>query len=212
MNKIMADCERLPSKKNRVARHGAIVSKAFSDRSRFQMEKEIGDLLENSGLLIPARLSVDEPGLTIKYESIKGTSAVDLIEGIDSGRTRMIFNKICNWLAEFYAIIRRRKGRQWILGDIHLRNFLYEEATGQIYGFDFEECRPGRIESDAARLCVFILHYDPAFTRRKKILATLVRENLTASLDLDKNFFQAEMERETKELLVRWAGKRYEEK
>lgn len=207
MNKILTGGERLLSKKNKVVRHGDIIYKTFSDRSRFQMEKEIGDLLENSGLLTPARLSVDEPGLTIKYENIKGPYAVDLIENIELSQTWEIFGKICNWLAGFYTLTLREKGCQWILGDIHLRNFIYECASGQIYGFDFEECRHGRIESDAARLCVFILHYDPAFTERKKTLAAFVRENLTSSLGLDEPFLQSEVERETKELLIRRAGK-----
>lgn len=207
MNKALTGGELLPGKKNRVVRYGDVVSKTFSDRSRFQMEKEIGDLLENSCILTPARLSVDEPGLVIKYENIKGTPAVDLIEDVELSQARIIFSKICAWLAEFYTLILREKGRQWILGDIHLRNFLYEEASGQIYGLDFEECRCGRIESDAARLYVFILHYDPAFTLRKKTLAALVRENLTVSLGLDETFFQAEVERETRELLIRRAGK-----
>lgn len=207
MNKMLMGGERLPGKKNEVIRYGDIVSKTFSDRSRFQMEKEIGDLLGDSGLHTPARLLVDEPGLTIKYRHIKGTPAVDLIEDTEFSQARIIFSEICTWLAEFYTLIRREKESQWILGDVHLRNFLYEEASGQIYGFDFEECRRGRIESDAARLYVFILHYDPAFTRRKRMLAALVRENLTASLGLDENFFQAAVERETRELLVRRAGK-----
>ena len=199
--------ERLPSKKNEVVRYGDIVSKTFSDHSRFQMEKEIGDLLEKSSLLTPTRLSVDEPGLTIKYEYVKGTPAVDLIEDIELSQARKVFSKICAWLVGFYNLTLREKGCQCILGDIHLRNFLYEEASGQIYGFDFEECRCGRIESDAARLYVFILHYDPALTQRKKTLAALVRDNLAVSMGLDSPFFQAEVERETRELLVRRAGK-----
>ncbi len=198
--------ERLPSKKNEVVRHGDVVIKTFSDLNRFQMEKEIGDLLENSGLLIPVRLSVDEPGLRIKYKYIKGTPVVDLIEDIGLSHARKIFSKICVWLVGFYNLTRKEKGCQCILGDIHLRNFLYEEASGQIYGLDFEECRCGRIESDAARLYVFILHYDPAFTQRKKTLAAIVRDNLTVALGLDGSFFQAEVERETRELLDRRAG------
>lgn len=199
--------ERLPSKKNNVVRYGDNVSKSFTDRSRFQMEKKIGDLLVDSDLLTPARQAVDEPGLTIRYEYVRGIPVVDLIEAIQLNQAEEIISKICAWMINFYALTLRKTGSQYILGDIHLRNFLYEEISQQIYGLDFEECRCGRIESDAARLYVFILHYDPAFTLRKKRLAASIRDTLLTSLELDETFFHYEVERETNELLIRRAGK-----
>jgi len=49
--------EKLPSKKNHVYRERGtrqdIVTKIFTDPGRFQMEKEIGDLLQNTDLLTP---------------------------------------------------------------------------------------------------------------------------------------------------------------
>lgn len=199
--------EQLPSKKNHVFRemgeHRDAVFKIFTDPSRFQTEKKMGDLLENSGLLIPERLSVNEETLQIVYHFIDGLPVVDLIETIELSQAEDMIKRICRWLVDFYSITRGKTGSQYILGDIHLRNFIYEESSHKVYGLDFEECRPGRIETDAARLCVFILYYDPAFTQRKKTLTACFRETLFAALALDESFFQQEIKRETADLLAR---------
>ncbi|MEN6460931.1 MAG: hypothetical protein ABFC94_06120 [Syntrophomonas sp.] len=199
--------KQLTSKKNYVCweqgEHGDKVIKAFTDQSRFQMEKKMGDLVHNSGLLTPCRLSVNEENLVIIYEYVDGSPVVDLIESIELSQAEDIIRKICAWLVNFYSITLMKMGCQYILGDIHLRNFLYEQASNKVYGFDFEECRPGRIETDAARLYTFILHYDPAFTSRKKALVACFWETLSASLVLDETFFQQEVKRETAELMAR---------
>ncbi|MEN6325461.1 MAG: hypothetical protein ABFD18_04510 [Syntrophomonas sp.] len=199
--------QQLTSKKNYVYReqgeHGDIVIKAFTDLSRFQVEKKMGDLVENSGLLTPCRLAVNEENLVIIYEYIDGSPVVDLIESIELSQAEDIIRKICTWLVNFYSITLMKMGCQYILGDIHLRNFLYEQASNKVYGIDFEECRPGRIETDAARLYTFILNYDPAFTARKKNLVACFWETLSASLVLDETFFQQEAKRETAELMAR---------
>ncbi len=205
MNKFIG--EQLPSKKNHVIRkcgeHQDIVVKKFSDPGRFQKEKEMGEILQDTGLLIPPRLAWDEKELTIIYSYIDGEPVVDLIENIEWEKTRPIFMQICDWLVQFYRLTRQKMGCQYILGDIHLRNFIYNEASAELYGLDFEECRPGRIETDAARLWVFILNYDPAFTERKQLLAALVKDNLFAALNLDESFFKQEVARETAELTKR---------
>jgi len=139
----------------------------------------------------------------IGYDYIDGVAVVDLIESAELIKAEAIIAAICAWMRKFYAIIFEKKGSQYILGDIHLRNFLYNESSGQLYGFDFEECRPGRLESDAARLYVFILHYEPAFTPRKIALADYFRETFFAFAALDETFFQQEVKRETEELLAR---------
>ncbi len=201
--------ERLLSKKNFVYRERGeqqdVVVKIFSDLKRFQREREIGDLLQGSSLATPARYSCDENSLTIIYQFVEGSPVVDFIENTELSEAEDIIGKICVWLLEFYSIIRGKQGCQYILGDIHLRNFIYNRVSQQVYGFDFEECRIGQIESDVARLFVFILHYDPAFTPRKKALANYLWENLSAPLALDETLFQQEVKRETLELINRRA-------
>lgn len=199
--------ERFSSKKNQVfhvrGEHYDWVKKVFADPEGFETEKMIGDLLTDTDLAVPRRLFLDENRFTIGYEYVNGYPIVNIIEKADIEKATEIMEKICGWLAAFYGICRKKTGRQYIWGDIHLRNLLYEEETGMVYGVDFEECRLGRMETDAARIYVFILHYDPAFTERKKQLARFLKETLSASLELDEEFLQQEIRRETEELLAR---------
>ncbi len=205
MNKLIG--EQLPSKKNLVIRkcghNQDIVVKKFSDPDRFRTEKEMGEILKDTELFIPPRLAWDEKEYTIVYSYIAGEPVVDLIEETEWEKTRAIFTQICAWLVQFYRLTSQKMGCQYILGDIHLRNFIYNEAAADVYGLDFEECRPGRIETDAARLWVFILNYDPAFSQRKQLLAALVKDNLFAALSLDESLFKQEVARETAEMMKR---------
>lgn len=179
------------------------VTKIFTDRKRFNTEKEIGDILQETELFVPKRLSVNTESLSIVYEYVEGIPVVDIIESADLQKMRDIIGKICGWLIKFYSIMPDKKNRQYILGDIHLRNFLYDEVADKIYGIDFEECRPGRIETDIARLYTFILHYDPEFTSKKKALAACLWETMSASMDLSYTYFRKEVQRETEELQAR---------
>ncbi|HCF50629.1 MAG TPA: hypothetical protein DER60_10120 [Syntrophomonas sp.] len=195
--------KRLPSKKNDVYRYGDVVIKKFSDAERFRMETEIGSLLEKSDILTPPRLSVNQTAYINVYRFIEAIPVVDLIEDSELQLAEEIVHKIYLWVMDFYALTREMTGQQYILGDVHLRNFLYQPDSQKLYGIDFEECRQGRIESDLARFYVFLLHYDPAFTPRKKALGAFWLDIIQAPSTLDINFFQQEVERETAELLAR---------
>ncbi len=197
----------LPSKKNHIYREQKgqqeVVVKQFTDPGRFGMEKKIGELLQGTDLCIPRRLAVNEQAQEIIYEYIASVPLVDLIETTDLEQAREKIAQICTWMMKFYTIIREKTGRQYILGDVHLRNFICDIRTCLVYGVDFEECRPGRIETDVARLYTFILHYEPAFTARKIELAEDVQRTFFAALDLDEKFYLHEVARETEALLQR---------
>ncbi len=199
--------ERFISKKNDVYRSQEkgrdTVVKVFSDRSRFANEEAIGSILIGTSLLIPDRLWVDAQALTIGYAYLNASPVVDMIESRPLSQVKTIIQQICDWLAAFYTAVLQDRGTQYILGDIHLRNFLYDEESRQVYGIDFEDCCPGRIETDLARLYTFILHYDPAFTRRKKALAAYLWDYASRSMVLDEGFFGEEVKRETTELITR---------
>ncbi len=199
--------EMLPSKKNHIYRgqtgQQEVVVKHFTDPGRFQMEKEIGTLLQETDLSTPRRLSVKEQEQEIIYAYVPAVPLVDIIETEDLHKLYAVFTRMCAWMMKFYTIIREKTGRQYILGDVHLRNFIYDDRDDQIYGVDFEECRPGRIETDVARLYTFILHYEPAFTARKIKLSEYVQKTFLAALDLDEKFYLQEVARETEELLQR---------
>ena len=199
--------EMLPSKKNHIYREQAgqqeVVVKHFTDPIRFHMEKEIGELLQETDLSTPRRLSVNEQEQEIIYAYVPAVPLVDIIETEDLDKLYTIFTRMCTWMMKFYSIIQEKTGQQYILGDVHLRNFLYDDRDGQVFGVDFEECRPGRIETDVARLYTFILHYEPAFTPRKKALADYLLKKFHSFIELNEDFLQSEIGRETAELLLR---------
>ncbi len=203
----MPERQPLPSKKNHIYREQSgeqmVVVKQFTDPQRFQMEKEIGSLLQDTCLAITRRLSVNEPQQQIVYAYIDAQPLVDLIETAQPEQARNMIAQVCAWMIMFYRIMRDKTGQPYILGDVHLRNFLYQARTGQVYGVDFEECRLGRIETDVARLFTFILHYEPAFSKRKIELAEDLQKLFFNTLALDKNFYLREINRETEELLQR---------
>lgn len=199
--------ERFISKKNDVYRSQEngkdTVVKVFSDRSRFENEEAIGNILIGTSLLMPDRLWVDAQSLTISYSYLNASPVVDMIESRPLSQVKNIIRQICDWLTTFYAAVLQVRGTQNILGDIHLRNFLYNEESRQVYGIDFEDCCPGRIETDIARLYTFILYYDPALTRRKKALAAYLWDFASRRMILDEYFFREEVKRETTELITR---------
>ena len=206
MNDI-SEREMLPSKKNHIYREQMgqqeVVVKQFTDPGRFRMEKEIGELLQDTDLCIPRRLAVNEQKQEIIYEYIASVTLVDLIETTELEWALEKIAQICAWMMKFYTILQEKTGRQYILGDVHLRNFICDDRGGLVYGVDFEECRPGRIETDVARLYTFILHYEPAFTARKIKLSEYVQKTFLAALDLNEKFYLQEVARETEELLQR---------
>lgn len=195
--------ERLPSKKNDVYRFGDVVIKRFTDSGRFEMETEIGSLLENSGLNTPPRLAVNPLALTNIYRFVEALPVVELIETVSWDQATAMLDKIWQWMQDFYILTLDRKGIQYILGDVHLRNFLYRQESQQIYGLDFEECRPGRIETDLARFYVFLLHYDPALTPRKRALGAYWLELLAGHPMIGHAFLHEEMERESAAMKAR---------
>lgn len=199
--------ERFLSKKNDVYRSQEkgkdTVVKVFSDRGRFENEEAIGNILIGTSLLIPDRLWVDAQALTISYSYLNASPVVDMIESRPLSQVKNIIRQICDWLAAFYTAVLQELGTQYILGDSHLRNFLYDEESRQVYGIDFEDCCPGRIETDLARLYTFILYYDPAFTRRKKALAAYLWDIASHRMVLDEDFYREEVKRETTELITR---------
>lgn len=199
--------ERLGGKKNLVFRirdNGLdIVRKTFTDPVSYRTEKQMGQILQGSGLRTPKLLGFDDGSLTIEYEYIDGLVAIDLVESASLDQAKYMTDGICKWLISFHRISREKTGDQYIWGDAHFRNLIYRESTGHVYGIDFEECRIGRRESDLARLYVFLLNYDPPYTERKKILADEIINYFEGEFALDRDFLNKEIEREERELLER---------
>ncbi|MEG1930767.1 MAG: phosphotransferase [Anaerovorax sp.] len=213
--------KQLKSKKNQVLltdiglgnhHHAQYVVKNFATVEAFEREVSIYKELQGSALLIPHIVAKEgDAQLVLTY--IEGQTALEKLEALDtmdpkSGlwqrESAFFIENLCGWIAQFYKIMYDRKKVQWILGDIHLRNFIFEKDGGTVYGIDFEECTMGQWESDMARLSVFILTYDPAYTENKVKLCRLFMKKMGALLDpvspLDQKFLKEELYRELEDL------------
>lgn len=180
----------------------SMIKKEFRDSEKYKKEVFIGDILRStSGILTPKRVLCEEPNI-IYYEYIKGLTAIDFLESLekkgDLETSYKVVDAIADWLKTFYIHMECYTGDKWILGDIHLRNFIVtheDKGFQRIYGIDFEDCKRGCWEQDIARLCAFIITYTPSFTEFKLKIAKkfiiLIREKLILNQeDLRKNLMK----------------------
>ena len=196
--------EKLPSKKNNVYKKERVsggkthfvVEKEFSESGRFFTELKISELLKDSDINTPRLLGAEQstenrPGRLI-YEFIDGDVALNAL-------SEEVISLIAGWMKRFYEIALENTNEQWILGDIHLRNFIYDPKEQAVFGFDFEEARKGVIEEDVARLFLFITTYEPEYCEKHMKLAEHFLKAALFEFDIDKGsligFVQEEAER-----------------
>ena len=160
--------EKLESRQNKVYKIEVdgeiIIEKDFSGFDRLRRELEIRKALEDAGHNVPSLIKTD--GMKVYYEFLQDDTLLTLLENecIEEAA-----EKLALWLSRFYEITQKEYGGKMILGDIHLRNFIYH--NDEIFGLDFEECMPGEIEQDIARLCAYIVTYSEPFSDYKILVA-----------------------------------------
>ena len=196
--------EKFISKKNHVYRIEKLVEKEFTDVLRFGTELRVTRALAESGLPVPKLLRAEMPkgkslGRLI-YEYIPGPTALDFLEKEELEEGQALLREIVAWMEKFYAAAREKLGGPWILGDAHLRNFIYNPADSRLYGLDFEEICPGIPEQDAARLFLFIATYDPAYTEKKLALAAFFAQAAVAAFSLPREALLKEVRKEAEEM------------
>lgn len=207
--------ERLLSKKNSVYRREYIiegkkqwqVEKEFTDSRCYRVEMEIVEKLADSGLAVPGILRVqppveDKPGVIV-YEYIEGLTALDYLEQNYLAQGVVMLEKIICWLSDFYKITKELLQEQWILEDIHLRNFVYNVDSDCLYGLDFENACPGKIERDIAKLFLYIPTYEPAFTSKKLKLAAAFMDRAKQVFTLEKTCLLRELHKEASAMSLR---------
>ncbi len=91
--------------------------------------------------------------------------------------TSSIIAELIHWIKEFYSITGM------ILGDAHLRNFIYSDG---IYGVDFETAKKDLPEEDLATLILFTFTYYPMFTEDKIVVAKTIARIGIKELELNK--------------------------
>jgi len=204
---------KLKSKKNEVYKKQRVINgetcyvveKAFSDVKRFYMEYMLHDMLSKSDLTIPRLLDFENPcentnGKLI-YEYIDGDVALDTFA--DTNLAKEVLDQMIAWMGRFYEITRQHSGEQWILGDAHLRNFIYDRAKEKLYGFDLEEAQKGAIEQDAAKLFLYIATYEPEYSANHLELAEYFLKKALSRLNLSGHQLLKEISNEVTQMETR---------
>ncbi|RPF48743.1 hypothetical protein EDD70_1567 [Hydrogenoanaerobacterium saccharovorans] len=168
------------------------VLKKFSDINGFEAETQAMQALCKHNIAVPTTLLIEEQ--SIVYEHINGKLLVDYLDMLEhdkhSDEVFFIFDKLCQWLAECYTALESEYGCEMVLGDAHLRNFIYSD---KIYGIDFECVKEGKKEEDIADLAVFTLVYSPMCTQQKYKLAAHILECCNRYMQLNAQLIDSEI-------------------
>ncbi|MCL1982209.1 MAG: molybdopterin-guanine dinucleotide biosynthesis protein B [Clostridiales bacterium] len=201
--------ERLASKKNRVFKRQRIINgqkrfvveKEISDPRRFRIEFLMYNALRHSGIRIPRLFDIELGKGMLVFEYIDGEVALDALS--DRHHAELALSQIAMWMADFYETTYEEFDEQWILGDIHLRNFIYNKDSQTVTGFDFEDAKVGAIEQDVARMFLFIATYEPEYSTSHMELAEYFLSESLAMLNLDKGRLLEELHNEAEHMAVR---------
>ncbi|WP_312644688.1 hypothetical protein [Hydrogenoanaerobacterium sp.] len=170
----------------------AVLKSFGGNNNGFLAERQAAQLLREHHIAVPQMLFMEEQ--SIVYEHIEGKVLVDYLDVLEqpahSDEVFGIFNLLCQWLAQCYAALESAYGREMVLGDAHLRNFIYAD---KIYGVDFECVKEGKKEADIAALAVFTLVYSPICTQQKYRLAAHIMACCNRYMQLDTQLIALEI-------------------
>ena len=188
------------SKKNKVFLENGIVTKVFSEESKWQCEKLVNEVLQSYNVEVPQIINIDNSNnlYIIRYEYIEGNLYSELIKNLK--REEAV--SLLKWIDTYNTVIGKYHP------DLNLRNFIYNDKRSCV-GIDFEETildkeynkynadpvlqnKQGtslRIERDIGKIIAFIGTYDPVFSENKRRSVELIINcsyELFSDLDIKK--------------------------
>jgi len=166
---------------------GRFVVKTFSEEGPFQKELQIYRLLQDKN--IPCAKVIRAENKTLVLSELPGQNLVECLE--QQERTGVpvwdVWEKLVEWLIAF------AQHTGFMMTDVNLRNFLYDEKTNTLYGLDFEGCDVCSMVMPAASVAAFIRTYKPENTLLKQEISQYVL-NLFAkncAIDADRLFLES---------------------
>ena len=174
------------------------VLKRFLDSDKMNKEIQILKELKNNHLKVPEIFHVKNNNLIMEF--IDGKTFLDIFEELEKSNSsdyKNLIDNLLHWLENFYTFTKIKFDKQIILGDIHLRNFLFSK---EIYGIDFEDTKFGTIEEDIGKLCAFILTYDPSWTTWKKTFSEILTNKSIKLFKIDESLITLETQKELNEI------------
>lgn len=146
------------------------VCKEYKAEASMKRELHLYELLQGSNVPISKLLKVYNHN-TLLLSYLDGCTALDSFvkwENVNNTiKSKILADKIAQWLILFYTTTFQITGKNLVLNDIHLRNFMSLDYN--VIGIDFEEWSYGEIERDIAIFCTYINNYYPSGTEFKKI-------------------------------------------
>ena len=177
------------------------VVKDMQDEKLWEKEIQLLQQLSRDGSLVPDIIEAEYPYIILEY--LDGKLLIDVFEEYEmkcSGEyeNKKLIGMWLEWLEGFYDSSHSLYSEQYICLDINFRNYMLREMNHQLfmYGFDFEQCRQGVIETDIGRMMAFALMYHPAKTRWKQQFIDLLAKMAIEKFNLNKALVQKEYEQE----------------
>lgn len=176
---------------------GRVVVKTFLEEESFQKELLLYRLLQDTAL--PCARVIEAANKTLVLSELPGQTLVECLEKQEeTGRPDWeVWEKLAAWLSAFW------KHTGFVMTDVNLRNFLYDEKTKTLYGLDFEECSPGSMLLPAARVAAFIRTYKPENTPLKQEISQHILKLFAGSCGLEVDLLFLESKRQEQIILQR---------
>lgn len=193
------------SKRNRVMlveeAENKYVIKQFTGRADYDREVEMYRIL-NGTIHTPRIWNTDTKDISICMTYLPGMTALQILEeqekGPVSGIDFRIWQQLLEFLQSFYEQMDQSGYQSFCLGDLNLRNYIYNQEEQCFYGVDFELCQTGFREKDIANLCAYILLYDPKESEHKKVIAEFIIQFVCKEWGMDRKCLIKEVDAEKK--------------
>lgn len=173
------------------------MQKQFQQIERFRRELQIYRKLQDSKLPHAKVISTEDQMLLLTR--LPGKNLVEILETQESTGTIdwQVWDKLVKWIANFYCFTG------FIMKDVNLRNFLYDDNTKTLYGLDFEECSEGDPAFMVSMLAAFIQTYEPKNTPLKQEIAKFVLTGLSRQLSIELPILLLDTKKQETLLLMR---------
>lgn len=174
---------------------GQFVQKTFSTEEAFEKELQIYRLLQNTGL--PCAKVIETTTQSLVLSQLPGKTLVECLDDQEQRNLPVweVWGKLVGWLVDF------QKHTGYVMTDVNLRNFLYDETKNILYGLDFEECSIGSMCICAARTAAFIRTYTPENTLLKQAISQYVLERFASCCGIETEALTQESKRQEAKIL-----------
>ncbi len=140
---------------------------------------------------------------TLVLSELPGQTLVDCLEEQEQtgGPVWDVWEKLVTWLTAF------RQHTGFVMTDVNLRNFLYDEKSKMLYGLDFEECSTGSMCISAASAAAFIRTYRPENTPLKREISEYILQMFAQNCEMELDHLVLETVRQEAKILARRKNK-----